>query len=67
MTCYVSLKVVYYVIQALHDSGQIHSEDQKRRMAEIDIQTLVQKNVNLSYEMRNNLLRGQLDNFGLLA
>ena len=48
-----------------HDSGQIH-EDQKRRLVEADIQKLVQKNVSLSYEMRNKLLRGQLDNFGSL-
>lgn len=48
-----------------HDSGAIH-EDQKRALAQVDIQKLVKANVDLSYQMRNQLLRGKLDDFGAL-
>lgn len=48
-----------------HDSGAIH-EDQKRILAQSDIRKLVQANVDLSFKMRNQLLRGRLDDFGAL-
>lgn len=46
-----------------HDSGDIH-EDQRIQMSSANVQDLVAKNVQLSYKMRNNLLRGRLDAFG---
>lgn len=46
-----------------HDSGLIHS-DQKLRVLENDVNILVQENVNLTYQMRDYLLRGNLDKFG---
>jgi D-glycero-alpha-D-manno-heptose-7-phosphate kinase len=45
-----------------HESGNIH-EDQKREMNKSDIKSLVDKNVELTYDMRNMLLRGQLNQF----
>ena len=49
----------------MHDSGNIH-QDQRRQMEQQDIHDLVQTNVDLSYQMRNKLLRGQLLQFGQL-
>lgn len=46
-----------------HDSGNIH-EDQRRQMAQEDIRRHVQANVELTYRMRNHLLRGRLLQFG---
>jgi D-glycero-alpha-D-manno-heptose-7-phosphate kinase len=46
-----------------HESGSIH-EDQKEQMKEKNIRTYVQENVDLTYVMRNNLLRGRLLEFG---
>lgn len=46
-----------------HDSGDIH-EDQRRQMQQEDIRKLVRLNVELSYRMRNQLLRGMLLQFG---
>lgn len=47
----------------LHDGGAIHS-DQKTTMKSEDVSIQVQKNVELCYRMRDNLLRGRLENFG---
>lgn len=46
-----------------HDSGAIH-QDQRQQMSKADIQDKVKQNVELTYRMRNYLLRGQLDQFG---
>ena len=48
-----------------HDSGDIH-QDQRRQMEKTDIQKLVQANVEISYRMRDQLLRGNLLQFGQL-
>jgi D-glycero-alpha-D-manno-heptose-7-phosphate kinase len=47
-----------------HESGSIH-EDQKLHMQKKDIQSKVRANVDLTYEIRNHLLRGRLLQFGL--
>lgn len=47
-----------------HDSGNIH-DDQKRQMEKVDVLHHVIKNVELSYQIRNQLLRGKLNDFGL--
>ena len=47
----------------IHDSGDIHN-DQRNQMASAHVQSLVETNVELSYEMRNHLLRGRLHQFG---
>lgn len=46
-----------------HDSGDIH-EDQRLQMQQDDIRKLVRLNVELSYRMRNQLLRARLLEFG---
>lgn len=46
-----------------HDSGEIH-QDQRRQMQQHDVRQQVQTNVELSYRMRNQLLRGKLMQFG---
>jgi D-glycero-alpha-D-manno-heptose-7-phosphate kinase len=46
-----------------HDSGNIH-EDQRRQMEDQAIRTQVNTNVELSYRIRNQLLRGKLHDFG---
>lgn len=46
-----------------HDSGDIH-EDQRRQMADHSIRQHVNTNVELSYQIRNQLLRGRLHDFG---
>ena len=46
-----------------HDSNDIH-RDQRLQMAHADIRKQVQTNVELSYRMRNQLLRGKLLQFG---
>ena len=46
-----------------HDSGNIH-DDQKKHMNNKDIEALVKDNVNLTYEIKNQLLRGKLHQFG---
>ena len=45
-----------------HESGDIHT-DQRQQMAAANISNMVQANVDLSYEMRNHLLRGRLHHF----
>ncbi len=46
-----------------HDSGNIH-QDQRRQMQQADIRTQVKTNVELTYKIRNHLLRGRLLQFG---
>lgn len=46
-----------------HDSGDIH-QDQRLQMQQADIRQKVQSNVELTYRMRNHLLRGRLLQFG---
>jgi D-glycero-alpha-D-manno-heptose-7-phosphate kinase len=46
-----------------HDSGDIH-QDQREQMQQQDIRQLVQNNVELTYQIRNYLLRGRLQEFG---
>jgi D-glycero-alpha-D-manno-heptose-7-phosphate kinase len=46
-----------------HDSGNIH-HDQRQQMAAAHIRNMVESNVQLSYAMRNDLLRGRLFQFG---
>lgn len=47
----------------VHNSGSIH-QDQRRNMQQETVQKKVQENVNLTYAMRNHLLRGRLFQFG---
>ena len=46
-----------------HDSGSIH-EDQKATMISKNIKKIVQKNVELTYKIKNYLIRGNFDLFG---
>ena len=46
-----------------HDSGDIH-RDQRQQMQQENVRQQVQTSVELSYRMRNQLLRGQLLQFG---
>lgn len=46
-----------------HDSGDIHN-DQREQMKQSAVKDRVQSNVDLTYEMRNHLLRGRLGQFG---
>jgi D-glycero-alpha-D-manno-heptose-7-phosphate kinase len=46
-----------------HDSGDIH-QDQKTQMQQESVRQKVQSNVDLTYRMRNHLLRGRLLQFG---
>lgn len=47
-----------------HDSGNIHN-DQKEQTKNDAIKDRIQSNVDLTYEMRNHLLRGRLNDFGV--
>ncbi len=47
-----------------HDSGDIH-QDQRQQMEQPNVRHHVQAGVDLSYQMRNHLLRGRLLQFGL--
>jgi D-glycero-alpha-D-manno-heptose-7-phosphate kinase len=47
-----------------HDSGDIH-QDQRQQMQKPNVRRHVQANVDLSYRMRNQLLRGRLLEFGM--
>ncbi len=47
----------------IHESGEVH-KDQKNEMSKQTIKDLVKENVDLTYEMRNQLLRGRLLEFG---
>jgi D-glycero-alpha-D-manno-heptose-7-phosphate kinase len=46
-----------------HNSGNIHN-DQKEQTQKISVKERIQSNVDLTFEMRNLLLRGYLDEFG---
>jgi D-glycero-alpha-D-manno-heptose-7-phosphate kinase len=46
-----------------HESGDIHN-DQRQQMTSPHVREMVENNVRLSYEMRNDLLRGRLLQFG---
>lgn len=46
-----------------HDSGDIH-QDQRQQMQQDRVRNKVQSNVELTYRMRNHLLRGRLFQFG---
>jgi D-glycero-alpha-D-manno-heptose-7-phosphate kinase len=46
-----------------HDSGNIH-QDQRLQMQQEGVHQKVQSNVDLTYEIRNHLLRGRLFQFG---
>jgi D-glycero-alpha-D-manno-heptose-7-phosphate kinase len=48
-----------------HESGEIH-EDQRAQMSDDKMRDQVAENAQLSYDMRNALLRGKLRDFGLL-
>ena len=48
----------------IHESGDIHS-DQKNEMQNNEVSKLVKSNVELCYKIRNQLLKGQLKDFGL--
>lgn len=48
----------------MHESGNIHS-DQKNEMKKSDVTDLVKSNVSLCYKMRDQLLRGDLKDFGV--
>ena len=46
-----------------HESGKIH-DNQKEVMKDSDIKNKVKQNVKLTYEMKNNLLKGKLTDLG---
>ncbi len=46
-----------------HNSGDIHVH-QERQMKQVDVIKKVKENVELTYRMRNSLLRGRLQDFG---
>jgi D-glycero-alpha-D-manno-heptose-7-phosphate kinase len=46
-----------------HDSGNIHN-DQKEQTKNTNTKDRIQSNVDLTYQMRNHLLRGRLTEFG---
>lgn len=46
-----------------HDSGNIH-QDQRQHMEQENVKKKVRSNVDLTYEIRNHLLRGRLFQFG---
>jgi len=48
-----------------HNSGAIH-DDQRERLSESDVLDLVKENVQLTYRLRDDLLRGRLHKFGRL-
>jgi D-glycero-alpha-D-manno-heptose-7-phosphate kinase len=46
-----------------HDSGNIHN-DQKEQTKSVNVKERIQANVDLTYKMRNHLLRGRLNELG---
>ena len=46
-----------------HNSGNIHN-DQKENMKKHDVDGLVKNNVDLTYKIKNQLLKGKLNDFG---
>jgi D-glycero-alpha-D-manno-heptose-7-phosphate kinase len=49
-----------------HDSNNIHIEQRKTLQTNSNVHKLVQDNVELTFMMRDNLLKGNLSNFGCL-
>ncbi len=47
-----------------HDSGDIH-KDQRLKSRSEEVEKRIQSNVELTFDMRNHLLRGRLNNLGL--
>nr|WP_321443993.1 CBS domain-containing protein [uncultured Cohaesibacter sp.] len=47
----------------VHESGEIH-DDQRKTMLNAEIRALVSRSVELTYQLRNDLLRGRLMQFG---
>lgn len=47
-----------------HDSGNIHN-DQKEQSKNDNVKDRIQSNVDLTFDMRNHLLRGRLNDFGI--
>ena len=47
----------------IHDSGDIH-QHQRQQMKQKNIREQVQANVDITYEIRNHLLRGRFNEFG---
>jgi D-glycero-alpha-D-manno-heptose-7-phosphate kinase len=47
-----------------HDSGNIHDDQKKQTKSSTNVKDRIQSNVTLTYEMRNLLLRGRLNEFG---
>ena len=47
-----------------HESGNIH-QDQKKTTSSYSVKKKVKENVELTYTIRNHLLRGELEEFGL--
>jgi D-glycero-alpha-D-manno-heptose-7-phosphate kinase len=45
-----------------HDSGEVH-DNQRKQMGKLDVKNLVKENVKLTYEIREQLLRGKLFQF----
>jgi D-glycero-alpha-D-manno-heptose-7-phosphate kinase len=45
-----------------HESGEVH-DNQKKKMEDSDVRDFVKKNVALTYEIRDHLLRGNLNEF----
>ena len=48
-----------------HQSGEIH-KDQKREVRRANVRSILEENVKLSYQIRDELLRGRLREFGVL-
>ena len=48
----------------IHQSDDVH-QDQRKQLEREDIRAKVQENVELTYRIRNHLLRGRLNQFGL--
>ena len=46
-----------------HDSGNIHN-DQKKQINKANVKSKIVSNIELTYEMRRNLLKGRLTDFG---
>lgn len=61
--CELEASLVLCYVGGSHKSGDIHS-DQKKEMQRDDIKQLVAKNKDLTYQLKNLLLKGQLIQFG---
>lgn len=47
-----------------HNSGDIHKEQRKKFESDVEIQKLVHQNFELTYKMKNLILKNRLDDFG---